>query len=99
MSSIPKILHSAYTFVRSAETTKAISAVTIDHLIQTQIQSLKAGEKRTEVDQQGSTLVVRISRWDRLDVLVKDMDAVVKAVKEAGNDEDQLSALGLGFIP
>jgi hypothetical protein len=95
MSSIPQILHSAYSFIRGVESNKAAGSLTLDHLLQDQIDRLKQGSVRTIVDSRGNTVDQRISLWDRLDALQQDVEKAVDAVKQAGDDADRLAALGL----
>jgi hypothetical protein len=94
-NSIRQILHSAYSFIRSVESNKAIASLTLDHLIQEQIDSLKKGETRSIVDGKGESVGNRVSRWDRLDALEKDIENAVKAIKDAGGDVDKLKAIGI----
>lgn len=88
-------LHSAFTFVRSIETNRAVSSITLDHLIQEQISSLKKGEETELVDGKGNTVQKKYSRWDQLDILEKDLESVIKSVRDAGDDPEKLADLGL----
>lgn len=94
-SDLRTVLHSAYTFVRSIEVNKATASLTLDHLIQEQITKLKKGETTAILDSKGESLGNRIAYLDQLDALEKDLQDVVKAVKDAGTDQDKLAALGL----
>ena len=95
MSDVLSTLHSAYSFIRSVESNNAIGALTLDHLIQDQINLLKQGSVRTMVDSAGLDNGTRISRWDQLNNLQNDMDAVIKSIDAAGTDEAALAQLGL----
>ena len=95
MSDLRQVLHSAYTFVRSIEANKAAAAITLDHLVQEQIIALKQGEVRQITDAKGDTVGNRISRWDALDALDRQIDQAVQAIQNAGNDPDKLEAIGI----
>lgn len=90
-----KVLHSAYTFVRSVEVNKAASALTLDHLIKEQIDTIKQSSTRAILDAQGNNIGNRTAKLDDLDTLQEQVDAVVKAVKAAGKDAAKLRALGI----
>lgn len=90
-----EVLHSGYSFVRGVEANKAAASITLDHLIQSQIDDLKSGETTAIIDAQGKTVGGRPSKFDQLDSLKKDIDAVVQAVKDAGSDSDKLASLGV----
>lgn len=90
-----KVLHSAYTFVRSVEVNRASSALTLDHLIQEQIDTYKQGSKRSILDAQGEVAANRISKIDALDTLQQELDQVVSAIKAAGSDAGRLRELGI----
>jgi hypothetical protein len=90
-----KVLHSAYTFVRSVEVNKASAALTLDHLIQEQIDSIKQSSTRAILDSAGKDIGKRTSKLDDLDTLQQDVEAVVKAVKKAGKDASKLRELGI----
>ena len=102
MSTTPKVkpelrrvLHSAYSFVRSVEVNKAIGSLTLDHIIQEQITKYKKGETRAILDSRGESLGNRVAYLDTLDSIEKELNGVIKAVKEAGNDQAKLQALGI----
>lgn len=95
MSNVRSVLHSAYSFVRSVETNRAIASLTLDHLLQDQIQAILGGEERSILDAAGESLDRRTSKLDTLDRLDADVSAVVKAVMDAGNDPEKLAELGL----
>lgn|SRR5687767_9429048 len=90
-----KVLHSAYTFVRSVEVNKASAALTLDHLIKEQIDSIKQSSTRDILDSKGKDIGKRTSKLDDLDTLQQDVEAVVKAVKKAGKDASKLRELGI----
>lgn len=95
MSDLRRVLHSAYSLIRSVELNKATSSLTFDHLIQEQITRLKKGESTAILDSNGESLGNRVSYIDSLDALEKELEDVVSAVKDAGNDSTKLAALGL----
>ncbi len=90
-----KVLHSAYTFIRSVEVNKASAALTLDHLIQEQIEMYKQSSQRAILDAKGQSVGNRSSKLDDLDTLKQEVDSVVKSVKDAGSDEEKLRALGI----
>lgn len=90
-----KVLHSAYTFIRSVEVNKASASLTLDHLIQEQIDAYKQSSKRAIIDAKGEDVGNRTSKLDDLDTLQQEVDAVVKSVKDAGSDGEKLRALGV----
>src|SRR3954471_20656740 len=89
-----RILHSAYTFVRSIESNKAAAALTLDHVLEEQIAILKKSEVREILDGKGESVGNRISRYDTLVNLEADMTKLVAAMKSAGSDEAKLATLG-----
>lgn len=91
------ILHSGYTLIRSMETTKAISSLTLDHLIQAQIDALVQDSTRASilVDDHGKSLGDRISRWDEIDAIEQLFTQAVQALKSAGDDSEKLKELGI----
>lgn len=92
MSDLRRVLHSAIAYVRSQEETKAVSSITLDHVIDIQIRRLQSSSD-TQTDRQGFS--ARKSRFDRLDDLEKQLDAVSQALENAGNDPEKLAQLGL----
>jgi len=90
-----QILHSGYTLVRSIESNKAVSALTLDHIIQGHITALKQSEVRQILDGKGQSVGNRISRWDQLDELEKLFTQAVDALNNAGDDPSALSQLGI----
>lgn len=95
MTDLRSTLHSAYALVRSTEANKATAALTLDHIIQEQIDRLKRGSTRDILDPKGESLGKVASRWDQLDALEKSLDQVVKAMQDAGDDPEKLKALGI----
>lgn len=95
MSDLRRVLHSAYSFIRSVEVNKASASLTLDHMIQEQIATLKKGETRALLDSKGESTGSRISYIDTLESLEKELADVVKAVKDAGTDSAKLQALGI----
>lgn len=89
------VLHSAYTFVRSIEENKSIAALTLDAMIQKQINALKQGTTTDIVDGQGNSVGARPSRYDQLDDLLNQVNAAVQAISQAGSDPSKLEALGI----
>jgi hypothetical protein len=90
-----QLLHSAFVYVRSYEANQSTAAITLDQLLDEQIQFLKPAAKRTIVDASGKDVGSRISRYDRLTGLKDGMKAVVDAVKAAKQDEEVLKNLGI----
>ena len=95
MSDLRTVLHSAYTFIRSVEVNKATAALTLDHMIQDQINRLQSQTNRAILGSKGENLGDRISYIDTLDALQKQMQDIVTAIQNAGNDPDKLTQLGL----
>lgn len=95
MSDLRRVLHSAYSLIRSVEVNKASASLTLDHMIQEQVARLKKGEERALLDAKGSSVGSRISFIDSLDALEKEIADVVKAVKDAGTDPAKLQQLGI----
>lgn len=89
------VLHSTFAYVRGTEVNKAVASLTLDHIIQEQIKTLKKKETRDILDGQGTTMSHRSSRYDRLEALEADIDKVVSAIEAAGDDAGKLSALGI----
>jgi siroheme synthase len=90
-----RILHSGLSFVRGVEVNRSTSALTLDHLIDEQIRTISRGETREMVDGRGSQYGKRPSKLDALDTLEKEIKEAAKAVRDAGEDEAKLAALGL----
>jgi hypothetical protein len=97
--SIHEILHSAYSFVRSVEANRSVAAITLDHLLQEQIDAIKGGESLALLDAKGENKGMRAAKLEQLDSLERDIDAVVQAVESAGEDPEKLVQLGLRVIP
>lgn len=85
MGDLRRSLHSAYSFVRGVEQNRATASLTLNHLLQAQIQRIKGGENAGR----------RPSKLQELEKLEQDMEKVVKAVQDAGDDPDKLEALGV----
>jgi hypothetical protein len=92
---IRSVLADAFTFVRSVESNKALAALTLDHLIQDYIDSIKQGSTTAIIDGQGNSVGSRISRFDQLSNLLTDMQNAVQSIQQAGDDPAKLQALGL----
>jgi hypothetical protein len=100
-----QILHSGYTLIRSIETSKAISALTLDHMIQNHLDALGGPEldkKKNSgsrvsllVDDKGKSLGERQSRWDQIDEIEKLFTKAVTELKNAGDNAEKLSQLGI----
>lgn len=90
-------LHSAFSFIRSVESNRATAALTLDHLIKQQIELIEGGSERNIVvqDSQGTTQMKKVSKLDRLESLKKDLETVVQQVKDAGDDVETLTRLGI----
>ncbi len=83
-----KVLHSAYVTLRSAEMSKAMSSMTLDHFIEEQINRLKG--KGTDIQNDSFLPLtlrskvkvdVKPSRWDMLESLDSSVKDVVEAIK------------------
>lgn len=90
-----KTLHSVYSFVRSVEVNRAIANLTLDHLIQAQMERIKGGATRNILDSKGESLGSKIPQIEVLTVLEQDINAAVAAVDKAGNDPQKLEELGI----
>ncbi len=95
MSDLRAVIHSAYSYIRSTEVNRSASALTLDHMIQEQISSLKKRENSVVTDPDGESGGQLLSRWDRLDALEKELDQAVQALVDAGDDPEKLQALGV----
>lgn len=98
-SDLHNVLQSAYALIRSNEVNKAFSSITLDHLIQEQITTLKKGETTPMLDSRGESVGNRVSYWDSLDALETDLENVVKAIEDAGDDQQKLADLGITDTP
>lgn len=95
-ASLQELLHSAYSAVRADETNKSLSPITIDHLIQERIDAIQGGDSRLLLSSDGTSLNSnRISKLAVLDNIDAAVDAIVSAVKAAGDDPAKLRKLGL----
>lgn len=94
-TSIEELLQSAYSFVRGVEANKAISALTLDHIIQQQIDAIQGGDSHSMLSASGDTIGARTSKLAMLDSVQSGIDAVVQAVSSAGDDPTKLADLGL----
>jgi hypothetical protein len=96
-SNFRQILHSGYTLIRSIESNKAISSLTMDHLIQGHIDALKPDATRASslVDDSGQSLGNRTSRWDQIDEVEKLFTKAVEALQAAGDNVEKLEQLGI----
>jgi hypothetical protein len=90
-----KTLHSAVIFVRSVEANRAMGTITLKHMVSEQIKFLKPKASRSIVDATGSSVGNRLSRWDRLDQLLRDTKGAVASVRAAGDDAGRLKQLGV----
>ena len=77
--SVQERLHTAYAFVRGQESNKAISSLTLDHLLQERIEAIEGGASRALLDSAGATSSKRPSKLAQLDDMEKAIDEVVKA--------------------
>lgn len=92
-----RTLHSAYSYIRSVESNRATAALTLDHLIQQQIDLIDASSERNIVikDSQGTTTMKKVSKLDSLEKLKSDLETVIQMVKDAGDDTEKLTQLGI----
>lgn len=89
-------LHSAYAFIRGQDVSTSISALTLDHMLQEQIDVLDKGAKRSVLIGAGDSADVdRISRWNMVDNLKTNVLKVIKDIRDAGGDKDKLADLGV----
>lgn len=95
MKALRRIIHSAHTFVRSVESNNASRDITLDHLIDSQIRTLKTKETRTLSDAAGLKRGVRKSKYDEIQSLQDSLTEAIKAIEEAQGDPLALSELGL----
>jgi hypothetical protein len=94
-SSVEEILHAAYSFVRAREANRAISALTLDHMIQEQIDGIQGGDSRYLLSEGVQEVIgLRIPKLDALEQIGKDIEQLVAAVEEAGDDPGKLENLG-----
>lgn len=93
--SIQELLQNAYSFVRGAEANKAVAALTLDHLIQQQIDVIQGGDSQVLLNSAGDSTGLRASKLAMLDAIEKGIDQVVQAVAAAGDDPAKLNDLGL----
>jgi hypothetical protein len=100
-------LADAMTFVKSIEENNSISALTLDSLLQSYINSLQgtppgsatANVASTVVDPEGNTLYTKPTRYDQLTALQNSIDTACTAIQKAGTDPAKLAALGLNPLP
>lgn len=78
---IRKAVHSAYSIVRGAEANKAISSLTLDHLLQEHIENIEGGNSRKVNDYKGKDLGLRSSKLEELQKVKKDLTQAIKALK------------------
>lgn len=79
---IRELLHSAYSFVRGVESNRAIANVTLDHMLQEQIDAIRGSGSRdvVGVDASGKS-IPRPSKLAQLDEVATGIDAAVKALE------------------
>lgn len=93
-------LAAAYAFVRAKEETQAVANLTLDNLLTDQIARLKGGGGSGNIyDHNGNLIGVRKTQYDELSSLSTQVDAMVKAINEAGSDYAKLEELGLETQP
>lgn len=94
-NNVRQILHDTYSFIRSQEANQATASITLDHLIENAINSLKSGSTIQITDSNGNNTGVKASRYDQLTDLASSLNLLVQALQNAGNDSQKLAALGL----
>jgi hypothetical protein len=95
-SDIRASLHSVYALIRGVESNKSIAAITLDHLIEEQIQSIEGGSSRYLLNAAGDiTNDLRPSKLDELTRIQESIDQLVAAIEKAGDDPEILATLGL----
>lgn len=99
---ITRIISSANASLRGYEANNAMSTYLLDNAIQEQIDSLKREESSTRdpesVDPKYSTSRSKSSKptkYDRLVTVQTDLQSVIDAIKNAGNDQEKLAKLGI----
>lgn len=92
---IRSTLADGFTFVRSIASNQSLAGLTLDHLLQDYIDSIKKGATTTIIDGQGQSVGSRASRYDQLSDLLTNMQNAVQAMQNAGDDPAKLEALGL----
>lgn len=95
MTDLRSSIQAAYTLIRSIESNKSASALTLDHVIQEQITLLQKGTTQPIIDSRGESQGTRTSRFDQMVELQSNLDSAVQAIQDAGDDQDKLEALGI----
>lgn len=94
-----KAISAAYAALKGMEANKALVPYVLDHAIQEQIDSLKADDpKNSSVNVSYSTSKSKgrkLTRYERISAIETDLSAVVRALKDAGNDPEKAKKLGL----
>jgi len=78
-----RLLHSAFSFVKGSEVNRSTAALTLDHLIEEQIRSLKKGEVREFLDGSGSIRGSRPSKLDRLESLLSNTQKAIQSLRSS----------------
>jgi hypothetical protein len=97
-SGIEEIIHSAYSFIRGTETNKAVASLTLDHLIQQQIDVIRGKGARLLLDAAGAKSGTKPGKLEMLDKIEADINNAVSKIQEAGDDPAKLKALGLEYL-
>lgn len=82
-------LHEAYTFVRSTEASRAVSPITLNHLIYKQMEFLK-GSPRPLIDAMGAdTQSGRVSRYETIKAIKANIDKIIADIKKEGDSAEE----------
>jgi hypothetical protein len=92
---IRRIIHSAYSLIRSDQANRSISSLTLDHLLQEHINLISRSETRQINSEQGGDEGNRVSKIDQLNTIKSELDSVIRAIDSAQGDPDSLEDLGL----
>ena len=82
MLNVPELLHSAYSFVRSVESNKGLAAVTLEHVIQEQIERIEGGSSRNLLSVSGSISGERLSKLAVLDRVEDGINSVIQYLED-----------------
>ena len=94
-SSAEERLYSAYSFIIGVERNKALAALTLDHLLNEHIIAIEGEDPEFIMSVTGQTSEYKVSKLQRLETLKDDIDSLVSAVEEAGDDYVALAKIGL----
>jgi hypothetical protein len=93
--SLRATLHASFSLVRSIEANRSTASITFAHVLDAQIKMLKEGEKRVISDPGGDSMGDRVSRWNTLDALQKDLESMIAQLEQTKGDPNELTANGV----